>query len=582
VALPPVRRTNVAWLVAAPIGLAYSLAALAVALGPGAFTTYAGQLPAVATVAGLALFGAGIAAAYGPPGRRTGRLFLAAGALWFAPVWVGWADGPPLIRGLAALVAPFLVPVVVHVVAAYPGGRMRSEAGRVFVAVLYAGAMLSAMVPALFRDPLLDARCWDNCTTNPFLVHPMPGFVRAVDVLGWCLAAAAGVGLVVLCGRRLWTATGPARRAIWPVSVGGAVVGGALVAHSIALANGPERPADAGFRTIFLALAGGMVVMAAGPVLAWIRARVQQRAVRRIVADLGEAPEPGSLEAALSRAVGDPGLAIAYWLPSSSRFVDARGRTVAEPHAGPGESVTTLVRAGRTLAAISHGASTADVERGLGAAGRLALENERLRAEALGRAEDIRASRARIVEAGDAERRRLERDLHDGAQQRLLALSYHLRLARAAAEADGDGPSAELLGGATDRALDALAELRDLAHGIYPAILTEAGLGPALATLADAAPLAVDVTIDVDERCAPQVESAAYVVVAEAVDDAAERGAAHADVTVERDGGRLVIRFEDNGPPGHSSMVHVADRVGALGGAVEAGPRMLRAVIPCA
>jgi signal transduction histidine kinase len=582
VALQPARPPTVAWPAAAPIGLAYALAALAVALGPGAFTTYAGRVPVVATIAGLALFGAGIAAAYGPPGTRTGALFLTAGALWFTPVWVGWADGPPLIRTIGALAAPFLVPVVVHLVGGYPGGRIRSGSGRVLLVALYAGAALWAVVRALFQDPALDARCWDNCTTNILLVHPMPGLVRAAEVLWWWLAAGAGVGLVVLCGRRLWTATGPARRSIWPVSVGGAMAGGAFVAHSVAVAEAAERPSAAGFLTIFLVLAGGLILLAAGPVLAWTRARVQRRAVRRIVAELDEAPEPGSLEAALSRAVGDPGLAIAYWLPSSSRFVDARGRTVAEPHAGPGESVTTLVRDGRTLAAIRHSASTADVERGLGAAVRLALENERLRAEALGRAEDIRASRARIVEAGDAERRRLERDLHDGAQQRLLALSYHLRLARAAAEAEGDGRSAEILADATHRALDALGDLRRLAHGIFPAILTEAGLGPALATLADAAPVAVTVTMHADERCGPQVESAAYVVVAEAVDDAAKRAASHAAVEVERGGDRLVIRVEDDGAPRPSSMLHVADRVGALGGAVEAGPGMLRAVIPCA
>ncbi len=582
VATQSVRRANVPWIAAGAAGLVCALAALAVAVGPGEFTTFAARTPALATVAGLGLFGAGVAAAFGPLGRRTGGLFLIAGALWFAPVWVGWSDGPPVIRGLGALAIPILVPVVVHLVTTYPGGRVRSTWVRALLAVLYAEAALSAVMHALFRDPLRDANCWDNCTSNAFLVHPSPALVHAIDVMDRCVVAGAGVVLAALCLRRLWVATGPGRRAVWPIIAGGVVVGAAFAARSAALANGSERPADGVFRAIFLALAAGLILVAAGPILAWFRARMQRRAVGRIVADLGEAPEPGSLQAALARAVGDPGLAIAYWVPSSSRFVDARGRAVPTPHAEAGSGLTTLVRDGRTLATIAHGAPTADVERGLGAAVRLALENERLQAEALSRAEDIRASRARIVGAGDAERRRLERDLHDGAQQRLLALSYHLRLARAAAMTDGDEGSAALLAEATDEALLALAELRGVAHGIFPAILAEAGLGPALATLADSARVPVELDVEVDGRCPTEAETAAYVVVAEAVEDAAARGATGTDVAVERDGDRLVIRIADDGEPRTTRLLHVADRVGALGGAVDVGPRMLRAEIPCA
>ena len=130
-------------------------------------------------------------------------------------------------------------------------------------------------------------------------------------------------------------------------------------------------------------------------------------------------------------------------------------------------------------------------------------------------------ARARIVETGDAERRRLERDLHDGAQQRLLALSYDLRIALAAAKADGDRRTASLLLDALRQSQAALDDLRELAHGIYPAILVEAGLGPALETLADAAPIAVEIHDVVEERYPAAVEAAAYLVVAEAIDDAA-------------------------------------------------------------
>jgi signal transduction histidine kinase len=260
--------------------------------------------------------------------------------------------------------------------------------------------------------------------------------------------------------------------------------------------------------------------------------------------------------------------------------VDANGRPVAEPVAGPGRAVTALVRDGRRIAVVSHTAALPDLERELGAAVRLALENERLQAEALAQLDQLRASRVRIVETGDTERRRLERDLHDGAQQRLLALSYDLRLARAQALADGDGHTESLLTQATDQAQMALGELRELAYGIYPAILVEAGLAPALATLADAALLPVEIR-DADQGRYPAgVETAAYLLVVEALDDAG-RGASHAAVSAVQDDGRLVVTVEDDGTDRTAAMVQLADRIGALDGRLDIEPRRLRAELPC-
>jgi signal transduction histidine kinase len=204
-----------------------------------------------------------------------------------------------------------------------------------------------------------------------------------------------------------------------------------------------------------------------------------------------------------------------------------------------------------------------------------------LQAVALVQLDQLRASRVRIVETGDAERRRLERDLHDGAQQRLLALSYDLRLAHASAQADGDAQTGTLLTEATDQARAALGELRDLAHGIYPAILTEAGLSAALATLAGVAPLPVELRDPADGRYPAAVETAAYLLIAEALDDAARRNASHAAVSVVRDGGRLVVTVEDDGTDRTSSMVQLADRVGALDGQLTVEPRRLGAELPC-
>ena len=205
--------------------------------------------------------------------------------------------------------------------------------------------------------------------------------------------------------------------------------------------------------------------------------------------------------------------------------------------AGEGRAVTPILREGRTVAVVIHDAATVDgsrLQREIGGATRLAVENERLQAEVLAQLADLRASRVRIVELGDAARQRIERNLHDGAQQRMLALSYELRLAHAAAVSDGDPELEAMLGAACDEAQATLTDLRGLAHGIYPAILAEAGLGPALATLAAGAPIPVELAEVASERLPAAVESAAYVVVSEAVVDGTTRHATFVAVTATR------------------------------------------------
>jgi signal transduction histidine kinase len=211
----------------------------------------------------------------------------------------------------------------------------------------------------------------------------------------------------------------------------------------------------------------------------------------------------------------------------------------------------------------------------------LSVENEGLRAEAMAQLHALQASRARIVETADSARRRLERDLHDGAQQRLLALSYDVRLARAGTADDDDPELVSMLDRAAVDTEVALEELRELAHGIYPAILTEAGLGPALETLADEAPLPVELGGLPPGRATPGVERTAYVVVDEAIGDAARRGATWLRGHVRREADRLVVAIEDDGGPRIERLVHLLDRVGALGGNVDVGDTTLRAELPC-
>jgi len=580
------QRVNLARLAAGPVTLALALGALAVAQGPGRFTTYAGRSGLAATLtvtAGLALVLAGLVTSFNRPAGRIGDLAVLAGLVWFAPVWVGWDKGPPLVRSLGMLTAGFAFPLLLHLVLAFPGGQPRGAITRALINTVYLEAVLAALGLALFRDPFFDPNCWANCSDKAFLLRRLPRLVYRIGVADRWFTAAAAAALVTVCAWRLLRDSGPARRALLPVALPATLFAGAVIAHAAALQRTPlEDPSQAAFRMIFVVGCVAVLLLAAGLVWAAVRMRVQRRAVARIATSLGQAPPPGSLQAALAQAAGDPELQIAYWLPNSEHYVDAEGRPVAEPTAAPGRAITTLVRDGRQIAVVSHTAALPDLERELGAAVRLALENERLQAEALAQLDQLRASRVRIVQTGDSERRRLERDLHDGAQQRLLALSYDLRLARAQAQTDGDSHTGSLLTQATDQAQSALRELRELAHGIYPAVLAEAGLAAALATLADAAPLPVEIP-DADQgRYPTAVETAAYLLVAEALDDAAGRDASHATVSVHQDGGRLVVTVEDDGTDRAAELVQLADRVGALDGRLTVEPMRLQAELPCA
>jgi signal transduction histidine kinase len=586
VARGPVRPANLARLAAGAVAFACGLGAFAVARGSGQLTTYVGASDLAATMAvlaGLSLVGGGLVMSFARPTGWIGDLALLAGVTWFAPLWAGWRDGPPIVLSLGSLAAGLTFPLLVHLVLAYPDGRLRPRGVQVLVLAVYVEAAVVALGRGLFRDPFFDPKCWNNCTANVFLVASLPNVARWIDAADLWLTLTAAAALAAVCIWRLATATGPALRTLWPVLAGGIALAVAGMAHSIALARTPlENPSDPQFLAIFAMSCLAVIIIALSLPLAVFRDRIQRRSVARIVSELGEAPPPGSLEAALARAIGDPELRIAYWLPDSQRYVDGRGRPIDEPISTPRRAVTPLVRNGRRIALIAHGATFAQLEREVGAAVRLALENERLQAEVFAQLEDLRLSRLRIVETGDAERRRLERDLHDGAQQRLLALSYGFRLARATAEAEGHVEAATLLAAASDDVQVALDELRELAQGIYPAILTEAGLGSALASIAETAPVAVEIGEIVGERYPAPVESAAYLVLTEAIDDAARRGASYTVVSAPRHDERLVVTVEDDGSARTSTMIHLADRVGAVGGRLEIGPTMLRAEIPCA
>jgi signal transduction histidine kinase len=261
------------------------------------------------------------------------------------------------------------------------------------------------------------------------------------------------------------------------------------------------------------------------------------------------------------------------------RHVDAHGRPVSLPETD-GRVVTPLVRGRRPVAVLHSAELLGDpgLLEDVGVAAGLALDHERLQAEARAQLEQLRASRARTVATGDAERRLLERDLHDGAQQRLVVLSFALRLLSAELGDEGgdrvDAAEAELRG--------ALRELRELARGIYPAVLVDEGLGTALEALAEACPAQIAVDSLPEERLAPAVEAAAYFLVAEVVKrGAGARVAVRARVSDER----LLIEIDSAGALA-GDLADLEDRIGALDGELVVertpmGDTTIRAEVPC-
>ena len=583
-------RVSVSWarlvrLAVVPAGLAIAVGGFLIARGPGSVTTYAGRswLATGLTVAAeLMLVLAGLLASYTSRPGPAGDLALLAGLVWFAPVWVGWEFGPMVVRSLAMLVAGFVFALLFHLVLAFPGGRPPSAGIRALVWAVYLEAALAALGLALFRAPARDPTCWANCRDNVFLLRSLPALTQTIETTDrWFTASAAAV-LLAVCAWRLLMRRGLARAGVLPVALPAMVFAGASIAHAITLHWVPlEDPGTPALLLIFEVQTAAVILIAVGLARDAVTALAHRRRVARIVANLGETPAPGFLESALARALGDPELSIAYWLSAAQRFADAQGRPVAEPAAGPGRLVTALAQQDTRVAVVSHAATVPELERELGPSIRLGLENERLQAEVLFQLSQLRASRARIVETGDAERRRLERNLHDGAQQRLLALSYDIRLAHASAEAESDDPARLLLEQAQAGVQAGLGELRELAHGIYPAILTEAGLGPALATLADSASIPVELDDAVQGRYPEVVETAAYLMVAGAIEDASGRGAGYAAITAAHRDGHLTVTVEDDGQGRTSPMAEIADRVGALGGVLTVEPTWMGVEIPC-
>ena len=521
---------------------------------------------ALEVLVGLAFVASGLVARLRRPENRTGLLMIFVGLGWFGgalqaanaslPYTVGYAGG--------ALVAA----IFIHLVLAFPSGRLTTPAERRVTAAMYAVALLLEPVWLLFDD-LHGLKC-DGCPRNALLIEHVKPLAVGLGIATLASVLVILVAVLVILIRRWRAASPPLRRVLAPVYLAsGATV--AIVAIQTAL--DPFTKVSVGVLEWLSVIA--LLTVPLAFLAGLLRSRLARSAVATLVVELGETPEPGRLREAFARALGDPSLEVGYWLRDDS-FVDADGNTVSMPAAGSGRVATTVERSGLRVAALIHDESLSEhpeLVDGVVAAAGLALENERLQAQLRARLEDLRLSRARLVETADAERRRLERNLHDGAQQRLVTLSMSLGLAQR--RFADHAPTQELLEQTRSELADALAELRELARGIHPAVLTERGLGPALDALAGRAHVPVDVRELPDQRLPATVEAAAYYLVAETLTNVAKYAqASAATVRARVEDSHLLVEVADDGIGGAdasrgSGIRGLADRIDALDGQLD-------------
>ncbi len=541
----------------------------------------------LALVVGWGFIGAGLFAWSRRPNNSVGSLMVATGFAWLAGLLT--ASNVDALFTAAALVNSIYIVTAIHMLLAAPHGRGLSRGDRRIVTLGYILVTVGLLPMYLFLDPAKDG-C-DGCPNNVLLIEHNQ---TIVDVWG-ALVNLVGIGLlvaVVLSLVRRWRrATRPERRLYAPVYAAGVALMIAVIGQLGAQTAGSGSAGDILFAVSVLPLALVPYLFLAS----LVRARVAQGgAVSNLMTRLSDTRR-GGLRDALADALEDPSLELVYWLPEARHFVDFRGRDYPLPEDDPRRAVSRVERDGECVAAIVYDATLGDADehvRAVGAAAWLAMDNERLDAELRAKIEELRRSRERMLRIGLEERRRLERDLHDGAQQRLVSMALSIRMARARLNEDPLAAD-QLLATAGEELTSALEELRELARGIHPAVLTDRGLGTALETLANRAPVPVELAELPDERLPEAVELAAYFVVAEALTNVAKYAqATHATVEIARENGRLSVQVADDGvggadPDNGTGLRGLADRLAVLEGRLEIDSERgrgttVRARIPCA
>ena len=480
-----------------------------------------------------------------------------------------------------------------HVTFAYPFGRVSDRLERTFLWVAYVVAIAFPLAILLFYEGTERLRYLDSFPRENLLL--VSENAEAVDFLQDAFGVVAygvlGTVFVALSLRKFFQASPRARRISLPLLVA------AVAAALWAVLNGILTLATSPPEIVYDLFWWQIVSLIALPLaMLWglLRARLARVHVGELVVHLEETPVDG-LRDEIALALEDPTLEVGLWIPDRGIYMDSAGAELAVPDEDDERAVTLIEHEGAPLAVLVHDPTLreeAKLVEAVAAAARLALVNARLHAEVRAQLETLQESRARIVAAADEERRRIERDLHDGAQQRLVALALELRSAQRQLGETGDPELERLLSWTADELQVAVDELRELAQGIHPGILTQGGLGHALEALAARAPLPVSVHAT-PERFSPDVEATAYFVACEALTNVVKHAdASKASIGARRENGQLVIEVADDGRggaalTGGSGLRGLADRVEARSGrllvetASGSGTRV-RAEIPCA
>jgi signal transduction histidine kinase len=478
-----------------------------------------------------------------------------------------------------------------HVALAYPTGRVSDRLELWFLRIAYTVALVFPLAILLVYEAPGTLRYFDDTPRESLLA--VAGNVELADALQIAYAAtgygALAVVFVVLLVRKLWHATPRARRVFAPLLLAAGVAAVWALLQGIL---GFVRPVPGLTHDLFWWQIVALTALPLALLAGLLRARLARVHVSELVVHLEETPVEG-IRDELAEALGDRTLEVGLWLPERRVYVDAAGGSFAVPEDGPARAVTRIEHDGEPLAVLVHDPTLREEPKlveAVAAAARLALVNARLHAEVRAQLETVKESRARIVTAADDERRRIERDLHDGAQQRLVALALELRSAQRSLGAS-DPELDRLLASTADELHVAVEELRALAHGIHPGTLTQAGLASALEELAARMP--VPVTVDaMRERLPPDVEATAYYVASEALANVAKHArASKAAVRATSRNGTLTIEISDDGIGGAtastgSGLHGLADRVEARGGRLRvesepgAGTRVV-GEIPC-
>jgi signal transduction histidine kinase len=488
------------------------------------------------------------------PQSRIGPLIVLAGFGWFLGTLAESRIGPVAVLG-AALLFVHRGPLC-HAIIGYPSGR---PVGRLGMIVVVAAYVYAVAVPLARSDVMT--------------------IVVALAVLG---AAIGGYALAAGPDRRARATAVAAAVALAVPLVGGSVW------RLLGAGSGAEHRVLWGYEAV-------LVLIAVGFLADLSRGQWAQAAVTKLVVDLGGDSDSGTLRARLAHALGDRSLLIAYWLPEVNGYADERGNQVELPQAGSGKAVTVVGHDGEQIAVLVHDTAVLDdpalVDSVAGAA-RIALSNMRLRADVQRRVAELAASRRRILEAGDMQRRRLQQQLQASAGRHLIDVREFLDLAVQEARTFPDGRGADKLAAVCRELEEARAGLRELAAGVHPAVLTERGLGAALASLAERSTVPVRVAAPA-LRLPGVIETAVYFVCSEALANVAKHArATRADIGVELEGGLVTVSIADDGSGGAdasagSGLKGVADRVEVLGGRLvvhspPAGGTQLLVQIPAA